>query len=81
MRIDPPRRRISAPIIRAEPPDVRKPPNDAVVVGLAAPNIQFLMITRSEPYVPLGHPIPLGPLPRPDGGDDDASDMANLGDS
>ena len=45
------------------------------------PNIHFLTITCSEPYVPLGYPTPLGPPPQPDAGNDDASDVTNLGDS
>ena len=41
------------------------------------PNIQFLTITHPEPYILLGLPPPLGPLPPRDAGDDDASDTAN----
>ena len=37
-------------------------------------NIQFPTITRSELFVPPGPP------PLPDAGEDDASDVANLGD-
>ena len=38
------------------------------------PNIQFSMITRLEPFVPLGPPL------LPDEGEDDANNAANLGD-
>ena len=44
-------------------------------------NIQFLTITRPDPYIPLGHSTRLGPSPPPDGGDDDANEVTNLGDS
>ena len=45
------------------------------------PNIQFLMITRLEPFVPPGSrpSPPLGSQPPPDEGDDAASNTANLG--
>ena len=67
-------------IVRVEPSDVREPPNNEAVVGPLHPNIQFPTITRSEPFIPPGHPTPPGPPPPPDAGEADTSDAANLRD-
>ena len=67
-------RGVFALIVLVKPPNVRDPPDDAAVANSAASEHIVPEITCPEPF------IPPSPPPPPDAGENDASDVTNLGD-